>query len=139
MLNSLSVKYFSCIFLNVFGLSLFVTFFIRRCFETRDVEFLLTRPIKRIRFLISYTLAFVTLGILIAAVSSLAIALMSPHLISDATFLWGASLAIENAVIVCVTLFFALVLFSPATIMFAVGGFYARNVYFFHVNVISYL
>lgn len=111
-------------FLNIFGLSLFVTFFIRRSFEARDVEFLLTRPVDRVRFLISYVLAFIVLGILTAFISMVAIAVMAPHMFSEATVIWGMSLAIENAVIVSVALFFALVLSSPAAIMFATGGFY---------------
>ena len=44
--------------LNVFGLVLFIVFFIRRSFETRDIEFMLSRPIGRIQLVLSFAAGF---------------------------------------------------------------------------------
>ena len=110
--------------LNVFGLCLFVIFFIRRSFESRDVEFLLTRPIGRIRFLLSYAASFAFLGLVLALVSVLCIYFLSPHLFSSGSVLWGVSLIFENIIMVSTALFFAMVLSSPALAMFGTMGFY---------------
>ncbi len=110
--------------LNVFGLCLFVAFFVKRSFDSRDVEYLLTRPVGRLSFLLSYASAFIFIGILAAIFSGLCVYALSPHLFSANHIYWIASLSIENAIMVCTAFFFAMVLASPALSMFATLGFY---------------
>src|SRR5262245_40850313 len=49
---------------GVTGLVLFAVFHIRRSFESKDVEFLLSRPVSRVQFLFSCAIAFILLGVI---------------------------------------------------------------------------
>lgn len=110
--------------LNVFGVCMFVVFFIRRSFESRDIDFLLTRPVSRISFLLSYAAGFAFIGIITALFSGACLYALSPDLFSQGHMLWILSLAAENIIMVSTALFFAMVLSSPALAMFATLGFY---------------
>jgi len=45
-------------FAGVAGLVLFTVFYVRRAFDTKDIEFLLARPVSRFSFLFSHAVAF---------------------------------------------------------------------------------
>ncbi len=110
--------------LNIFGLCLFVVFFIRRSFESRDIDFLLTRPLSRITFLLSYAAGFALIGIIAALFTGLCLYALSPQSFSEGHALWITSLALENIIMASTALFFAMVLSSPALAMFSTLGFY---------------
>ena len=55
--------------LGILGLVIFTAFFVRRSFDAKDVEFLLSRPISRTSFILSHAVAFSILATLIAAAS----------------------------------------------------------------------
>lgn len=111
------------------GLSLFVIFFVRRSFEARDVEYLLTRPISRITFIISHMVAFSLLALAVAAMISFAVLLYAFRVdqINMGTFLWLSGMAGELFVMVNVSFFFAMVLTSPVTGTLATLGFYVLS------------
>lgn len=107
------------------GLVLFVTFYIRRAFETREVEFLLAKPLSRPAFILSHAVAFSLLAIALAAAITLAIAaLMPPQMEFQAIALWGASLAAEFIIVANAAFFFAMVIGSAAGSAMAVSGLY---------------
>lgn len=106
------------------GLILFVVFFIRRSFDSKDVEFLLSRPISRIEYLLSYSAAFSLIGALTGLSQGLAIYILGPHLFSDGTFLWIISIMVENILIMNVALFFAMFFSSAATGAMVTLSFY---------------
>jgi len=111
-------------FLGMTGLVLFCCFYIRRSFENKEVEFLLSRPISRLSFLFSHAAAFSILSFFIALAVALAVAAIARP---DAAGLavWGASLAVEFAMMSVAALFFSMVLSSAAGSALAVLGFYA--------------
>ena len=109
---------------GVVGLILFVVFFVRRSFDARDVEFLLSRPVTRAQFLLSFAVGFWILAILTALVQGFAVGILTPGFVSAGSLLWTASLAIENIMIVSVAFFFSLILTSAATAAMASFGFY---------------
>jgi hypothetical protein len=113
--------------MNVLGLCLFVVFFIRRSFESRDVEYMLTRPIGRISFLLSYSAGFSIMGAIAGIVSGIALYLLSPHLFSDGHVLWALSIVVENIIMVNAALFFAMVIASAPTAAFCTLGFYVLS------------
>ena len=110
--------------LNAIGLVLFIVFFVRRSFETRDVEFMLSRPVGRIQLVLSYSAGFSILAILIGLVSGATVIALSPHLFSSGHVLWILSLIIENIIMVNAALFFSMILTSAASCAFASFGFY---------------
>lgn len=113
--------------LNVFGLVLFIVFFMRRSFETRDIDFMLSRPIGRLKLVSSYAAGFSIIAIFIGLVSGGCVSALSPHLFGEGHLLWMVSLIVENIIMVNVALFFAMVLTSAATSAFAAFGFYVLS------------
>ncbi|MCC6598190.1 MAG: hypothetical protein IT559_05335 [Alphaproteobacteria bacterium] len=110
--------------INVLGLVLFAVFFIRRSFDARDIEFMLSRPIGRIRFLLSYVAAFSLLAACFGAITGLCLFVLSPEQDRGGLILWTISLVVENIIIINTALFFSMILTSAATAAFAVFGFY---------------
>jgi ABC-type transport system involved in multi-copper enzyme maturation permease subunit len=111
-------------FLGVMGVILFVCFHMRRAFEHKEVEFLLSRPISRAKFLFSHAAAFVLFAILAAlAVTAPLLFAGAPH--PSGLAAWGYSIAVEYAVMAVSALFFSMVLSSAAGSALAVFGFYA--------------
>jgi len=110
-------------FLGVFGVILFVCFYIRRAFDSKEVEFLLSRPISRMGFLINHTLSFIILALLIALVVTTTVSLIGKPEFSGLV-LWGSSIAVEYAIMATAALFFSMVLSSAAGAALACLGLY---------------
>ena len=112
--------------LGMAGLCLFVIFFVRRSFEARDVEYLLTRPVSRISFILSHMVAFSILAVAVAAMVAFAVLVYAYRLneVTMGTFLWIAGTMGELFVMVNVSFFFAMVLTSPVSGTLATMGFY---------------
>lgn len=108
----------------VFGLILFVVFYIRRSFDSKDIEFLLSRPVSRVQFLASYSLAFIALAVIMGIAQGICIYLLGGHLFSSGHVLWIISIIAENIIMVGVALFFSMILTSAATASMACLGFY---------------
>ena len=113
--------------LNCLGLVLFIVFFIRRSFEGRDIEFMLSRPVARLQLILSFSAGFSILAVFVGLISGLCVIALSPHLFSSGHILWMSSLIIENMIMVNVALFFSMILTSAATCAFASFGFYVLS------------
>jgi len=106
------------------GLILFIVFYLRRSFESRDVDFLLSRPISRTSFLISHSVAFAILAMIVAFCVFVTVCAISPHNIESGHWLWAFSILAEYIMIANVSLFFAMVLPNAAAGTLAVFGLY---------------
>jgi len=111
-------------FASVFGLVLFVVFFVRRSFESKDIEFFLSRPVSRLSLIISYTLAFSFMAVILSISVAIALYAVSPHLFSMGHVVWLVSLAVENVIMVNTALFFAMYISSAASASMATFAFY---------------
>lgn len=111
-------------FLGVTGLVLFISFYTRRAFDSKEVEFLLARPLSRLQFLFSHAFAFMALAVVIAFCVSVAL-LFSGKPNMGGLLVWGFSLAGEYAVMAVAALFFAIMMSSAAGSALATLGFYA--------------
>ena len=112
-------------FAGVATLVLFVVFYLRRAFENKDVEYLLSRALSRPVFLLSHVLAFSLLALLAAVAVGAAIFLMAAQaLMTGGYFLWALSLLVEFVIMANAALFFAFVLSSPTTATLAVFALY---------------
>jgi len=107
------------------GLALFTVFFVRRSFDSRDVEFLLTRPISRISFIISHIVALSILTAVAGLFISIIVGGLSYHYGSQASvFLWCFGITFEFMIVTSIAFFFAMVLSSPVSAGMATFGFY---------------
>jgi hypothetical protein len=111
-------------FVATFGMVLFVVFFIRRSFENKDVEYLLSRPVGRVRFILSHALAFSILALITGLLATLCVISLVPHAYYGAALMWSASLIAELIIMVNVALFFSMVLPSATTGVMATMALY---------------
>ena len=110
-------------FLGVVGIVLFCCFYTRRSFETKEVEFLLSRPLSRMTFLISHAAAFIVLALAVAVTVCAAVFFLGkPHVSGFA--LWGMSLGVEFSIMAVASLFFAMVVSSASGSALATLGLY---------------
>lgn len=110
--------------IGAMGLILFTVFFIRRSFEAKDVELMLSRPIGRVQFLLSYAAGLSLLAVMAGIAQGLCVYAISFHAFEPGHLIWIASIMVENIIMVNVALFFAMILSSAASAAMAVYGFY---------------
>lgn len=110
-------------FLGVLGIVLFCCFYVRRAFETKEVEFLLSRPLSRMTFLFSHASAFIVLSVTMAVAICAAIFFLGkPSL--EGLALWSGSFAVELSIMSIAALFFSMVISSASGAALATLGFY---------------
>jgi ABC-type transport system involved in multi-copper enzyme maturation permease subunit len=107
----------------VAGLVLFVCFQVRRWFDSREIEMMLSRPISRTNFVFAYVISLVILSaiaVMIATVAVGAVARPAPVALAQ----WALSLLLECTIMVLAALFFALGLASAVASVLVCFGFY---------------
>ena len=111
----------------VIGLILFITFYIRRSFESRDIDFLLSRPISRLSFVFSHVAAFGLIAIGFCLVCSAALYPFVGGIEGNSFGLWSLSLLIEFLIMALAAMFFAMVISSAAASALITLGFYTLS------------
>lgn len=109
---------------GVVALVLFVAFYVRRSFDSRDVELLLTRPIGRVSFVLSHFVAFSLIAAIVSLPISLAVLTFGVDPFSPAWMLWAFSLLCEYVLMANTVFFFSLVLSSASMSAISAFGFY---------------
>lgn len=109
---------------GVAALSLFVVTFVRRSFESRDVDYLLSRPVGRTAFVLTHAAAFSCLALMLSFILGGVGVLSWGGLPHAGVVLWWASIALEFMVVANVAMFFSFIIASPAASMLAVFAFY---------------
>lgn len=110
--------------LTLVGLVLFTVFYVRRSFDARDVEFLLTRPISRLQFILSHAAAFSLLSVATGLFLTLIIFALNRGHFSEGLALWACGVTAEYILVVNTSFFFSLVLNSPVSSGLSTLGFY---------------
>ncbi|MBL4589412.1 MAG: hypothetical protein JKY11_04960 [Alphaproteobacteria bacterium] len=110
--------------LLVFGLCLFVTFFIRRSFDNKDIEYMLSRPLGRKCFIVSYVFGLILLSLFFAVLAGLIVTMVGGAYFGSAYILWSYSLFIELVVMSVAAMFFAMALSSPVSAVLVTFAFY---------------
>ncbi len=120
----------------VIGFIVFVCFHVRRAFDNREIELILSRPISRHAFIFSYWLGFAALTALIVLPVAMVIGFLARLQISG-TLYFAASLLCESFIIVAFALFISLILKSAVGAVLACFGFYflSRMMGFFLVLI----
>ncbi len=112
---------------GVFMLIIFTTFFIRRSYDSKDIEFLLARPVSRVMFYLSYSLALSLLALFITLFQGLALCLVMYKALGPEILYWFFTLLLENIVVVNCALFFSMIVSSTAISSLASVGFYVLS------------
>lgn len=121
------VRSFAAFGVRLFGvvvLVLFVVTYIRRSFEGRDVDYLLSRPIGRIRFILTHAAGFSFLAFLVAGFLGGVVAFLQMHNINAGLLSWWLSIGLEFIIMANVAMFFAFVMTSQTVCLIMVFAFY---------------
>lgn len=135
--------------ITILGLVLFVCFHVRRSIENKEVELILTRPISRVSFVLSYYLGFATLAASLIIPISIILSLsvfnfsfvdidqdkIAPMLVNIA--LWSCSFFLETLIITAFAFFATLILESAVFSTLATLTFYfmSRIIGFFIISM----
>jgi ABC-type transport system involved in multi-copper enzyme maturation permease subunit len=118
---------FSAFGFRLFGVAalvLFVINFVRRSFEARDVEFLLSRPIGRVSFVLGHAGAFSFIAILCALFLGGAVVALQMGHVNHGVLVWWFSIMIEFIIMANVAMFFSFVMRSATACTMVVSAFY---------------
>ncbi len=108
----------------VIGLILFTCFYIRRLFDNREIEYLLSRPISRVSFVLSIAFALSLVALCFAGLAITAIVASGSAAMDLSLYIWAASLAVELLIITNAALFFSMVITSASGSALCTIGFY---------------
>lgn len=113
----------------VLGMILFVCFHVRKSFETKEIDLILSRPISRINFIIAYWLSFVIISVLVILPILIIMATLTNAFTTETTiggFLyWSASLIMETSLLIAYALVSSLILRSAVSAVLSCFAFYA--------------
>jgi hypothetical protein len=112
---------------SVFTLSLFCIFYIRKSFDTRDVEFMLTKPITRLQYLWAHSLTFFLLASAMSVLLALTLFLMPMEHDFSGLTLWTLSIWVELCIVASISIFFAFVLSNAVSATLATLAFYTLS------------
>lgn len=113
------------------GFILFVCFHVRRSFDNKEIELILSRPISRPNFILSYWLGFVILTLVTAIPILTLITLLNLSTLSQtgisSMLYWSASLVLEISLVVAFALVASLILHSAVSATLSTFGFYVMS------------
>lgn len=111
----------------VLGAILFVSFYIHRSFASKDIDFILSRPVSRERFIISQSLAFTAISLLITLGAFLVIFVLGGFQIKLGFMCWVFGLFVEVAIMANLAMFFSMILTSTVASFASTFGFYVLS------------
>lgn len=109
---------------GVVSLVLFTINYIRRSFEARDIDYLLSRPIGRVGFILTHAAAFSTHAMASALLLGGLVIFLEKTNLSEGIFLWWFSIAVEFMIMANVAMFFSFVMKSQTACSLIVFAFY---------------
>lgn len=110
--------------LSVLGLVTFISFFVRRAFESREIDYLLATPLTRYKLLFSFAAAFIVVALILSAAISLIVLVLLQHH-TDGWAIWSASVFVELGITAILSLFFAIALKSATVSVLCSLGYYS--------------
>jgi ABC-type transport system involved in multi-copper enzyme maturation permease subunit len=107
----------------VLGILLFVCFHVRRSYDSREIDMMLSRPVSRAGFVLAYYGGFAGLALLLVPLAAIALFVAGKAPFAG-LMLWLWSLALEGLIVVAISLFFSLLISSATAAAMAAIGFY---------------
>lgn len=125
----------SCRMIFAVGMILFVCFHIRRSFDNKEVEFILSKAISRQKFIFNYLLGFILVALMILLPIIIVILIMGGS--KSGLIFWALSLMFEMMIIITFSILAALILKSAVSAVLASLGFYiiSRMMGFFVLTI----
>lgn len=111
-------------FAAALGAVLFVSFYIQRSYATKDIDFILSRPLSRTSFVASQAVAFFIIAGLIGLAAFATLFVLTGFHLTSGLFYWALGLVIEVTLITNIAMFFSMTLTSSVASVAASFGFY---------------
>ena len=115
----------------IIGISLFVCFHIRRLFDTKEMELLLSRPISRTKLIFVHWLSFVIVALIIMLLILSFMIPMNYFLLGVlnlyTTLYWSASLIAETIIVISYSMVISLILKSTVSSVLSCFAFYLAS------------
>lgn len=109
--------------ITIIGMIVFVCFHVRRAFENKEIDLMLSRPISRIGFVVSYWLGFAVVAALIVVPVLIAVGIFQSYDLRG-LILWGLSLISECLIITAFAVFSSIILRSAVSSVLLSFGLY---------------
>jgi len=109
---------------GVITIVMFVASYLRRSFEARDIDYLLSRPISRVKFVLTHAAAFSCIAIMAAILLGATTILFEKSTLHSGVWLWWISIAVEFVIMANVAMFFAFVMVSLTACLASIFAFY---------------
>lgn len=109
------------------GLIVFVCFHVRRAFENKEIELMLSRPISRVQFIISYWLGFCLVSTIIISFIAAYLAFFTGSLHAAGFAVWVVSLIFETFIVLAFAIFASIILSSSVSSVLLCFGFYITS------------
>ena len=111
-------------YLYVVGITLFVAFYTIRMKDSQELDFLLTRPVTRVQYVLTHSLAFLLLALFFSAIVFLFLSGIFYKRFDTGFLLWGLSFFGELLIVTYTAYFFSMVLKSVVTAALSTLAFY---------------
>jgi len=109
---------------SAFTLILFIVFYFRRSFDNRDVDFLFSRPITRLEFVMAHFFAFIVLSFVIATITTIGVLILTPATLLPSVLIWGWTIFGELIVLSTMAMFFGVALSTAVSATLMTMAFY---------------
>jgi ABC-2 type transport system permease protein len=110
--------------LSVLGLVTFICFFVRRAFESREIDYLLATPLSRHKLLFSFSTAFITVAFILSLAMAMVLFVLARHY-TEGWLIWSVSVFIELSITAMIALFFSIALKSATVSVLGSLGYYS--------------
>ena len=111
-------------YLYVIGITLFIAFYCIRMKDTRELDFLLTRPVTRVQYVISHGAVFLVLALFFSAIVTGLLSGIFYKKFEVSFLIWGFSFFGELLIVTYLAYFFSMVLKSVVTAALSTLAFY---------------
>ena len=108
----------------IIGMIVFVCFHVRRAFENKEIDLMLSRPISREQFVLSYWLGFSFVSTLIILILAIAIAFLYSFSVYGLIY-WIFTMLLETYIVLAFAVFASIILKSSVSSVLLCFGFYA--------------
>ncbi len=113
----------NCRIVLAIGFIVFICFYIRRSFDTKEIDSFLSKPISRLSFILCYWLSFMIL-IMLAMFPVIAIITLFFSVTLKGLFIWVISLLLELSIVCAFSLLSSIILNSSISSVLSTLGFY---------------
>ncbi len=120
----------------IFGIAVFVCINVAKMFDNKEIDFIITKPISRVQFILSFLVGYLISALMIVLPLILVLNLLA-NINLAGSLVWSLSLIFECLIVVCFAFLCSLILENSLLAILATIGFYilSRMMGFFVMSI----